>query len=75
VSWYKVAPLLKDGLEAEVKKSYILQHCNEGPWLNIIKKIDGNCGNKKQNKAEEERNEVIGTVKGPNLPAVCRHNM
>jgi hypothetical protein len=31
VSWYKVAPLLKDGLEAEVK-SYILQHCNDSPW-------------------------------------------
>jgi hypothetical protein len=75
VSWYKVAPLLKDGLEAEVKL-YILQHCNKGPWLNIIKKIDGNSGKKKQNKAEEEINEVVdGTVKWPDLPAVCRHNM
>jgi hypothetical protein len=48
--------------------------------VNIIKKIDGNSGNKKQNKeavAEEERNEmpVVGTVKVPNLPAVCHHNI
>jgi hypothetical protein len=74
VGWYKVAPLLKDGLEAEVR-SYILQHCNEGPWLKIINKMDGNSGKKKESNTEKEINKVVGTVKEPDLPAVCRHNM
>jgi hypothetical protein len=80
VSWYKVSPLLKDGLEAKVK-SYILQHCNTGPWLKIITKIDGSCKNKKGKKkavAEEIRNErpEEKALKVPDqLPATCHHDM
>jgi hypothetical protein len=39
IEWYDTGPLIKDGLGKKVK-AYIERHCNEGPWLKVVEKIN-----------------------------------
>jgi hypothetical protein len=39
IEWCDIGPLIKDGLGKKVEV-YIERHCNEGPWLKVVEKIN-----------------------------------
>ena len=49
VCWTKPGNLIKDG-KKEIVKAYIEEYCNFGPWLDIIKQMEGTYKPRKQLK-------------------------